>query len=363
MRVVVVGGGYGGIAVARALDDVADAPHPEVTLVEPRDAFVHNVAALRCLVDPAWTDRVFLPYDRLLARGRIVRDHAVAVTATAVTTSSGDRIAADYIVLATGSAYPFPAKFAPADSRSTVATIHTAHENLAAAASVLLVGAGPVGLELAGEIKAAWPDKAVALVDPAAEILGGGFTTEFRTELRRQLDALGVELILGTTLREEPPTEPGDAKTFVVRTVSGREITADIWYRCYGVTPISGYLAPELANARRPDGALEVTPQLRLPGQDTVFAIGDLTAIAEPKMAKAAGLHAAVVAANIQALMRGDRELATYRPGPPGLSLPLGPAGGASYSAEMGMLDAATTARLKGVDLKVDTYRELLRLI
>jgi NADPH-dependent 2,4-dienoyl-CoA reductase/sulfur reductase-like enzyme len=38
--VVVIGGGYGGINVAKSLDEVAD-----VVLVEPKDAFVHNVAA------------------------------------------------------------------------------------------------------------------------------------------------------------------------------------------------------------------------------------------------------------------------------------------------------------------------------
>src|SRR5664279_3834025 len=37
--VVVVGGGYAGVAVAKALDE-----RTTVTLVEPRDAFVHNVA-------------------------------------------------------------------------------------------------------------------------------------------------------------------------------------------------------------------------------------------------------------------------------------------------------------------------------
>ena len=45
--VVVIGGGYGGFAAAQALDEFAD-----VVLVEPRDAFVHNVAALRALVEP-----------------------------------------------------------------------------------------------------------------------------------------------------------------------------------------------------------------------------------------------------------------------------------------------------------------------
>ena len=39
------------------------------------------------------------------------------------------------------------------------------HAALAAAGRVLLLGAGPVGIELAGEIKAVWPGKQVTLVD------------------------------------------------------------------------------------------------------------------------------------------------------------------------------------------------------
>src|SRR5687768_5327324 len=109
--VAVVGGGYGGVTAAKALDDIAD-----VVLIEPRDAFVHNVAALRVLVDPHWPGRLFFPYDRLLRRGRVVRDRAVRVDATGVTLGSGERIMADYVVLATGSAYPFLAKVDVPDS-------------------------------------------------------------------------------------------------------------------------------------------------------------------------------------------------------------------------------------------------------
>jgi NADH dehydrogenase FAD-containing subunit len=57
LSVLVVGGGYGGITVAKALDDVAD-----VTVIEPRDTFVHHVAALRAVVDPEWVERIFLPF-------------------------------------------------------------------------------------------------------------------------------------------------------------------------------------------------------------------------------------------------------------------------------------------------------------
>ena len=54
--VAVIGGGYGGFKAAKALDEFTD-----VTLVEPRDAFVHNVAALRALVDPEWLSRISFP--------------------------------------------------------------------------------------------------------------------------------------------------------------------------------------------------------------------------------------------------------------------------------------------------------------
>src|SRR6266700_8167069 len=88
--VVVLGGGYAGIQVARPLDDVAD-----VVLVEPKDDFVHNVAALRALVDPSWLPRIYLPYDRLLARGRVVRDRAAKVDTGRVTLASGQEIRPD----------------------------------------------------------------------------------------------------------------------------------------------------------------------------------------------------------------------------------------------------------------------------
>lgn len=45
-RVVVVGGGYGGVTVAKGLDPLA-----EVILVEQKDQFVHHAAALRAAVD------------------------------------------------------------------------------------------------------------------------------------------------------------------------------------------------------------------------------------------------------------------------------------------------------------------------
>src|ERR1700716_3894783 len=134
---VVVGGGYGGYAVAKALDETS-----EVVLVEPKDAFMHNIAALRALVDPSWLPRIFLPYTHLLTRGRVVRDRAIVVDPHRVLTASGEEISADYVVLATGSMYPFPAKTDLVDTHQAQEQVRQTHRALAQAGRGPLVGAG-----------------------------------------------------------------------------------------------------------------------------------------------------------------------------------------------------------------------------
>jgi len=203
--VVVVGGGYAGLAVAKALDE-----RTKVTLVEPRDAFVHNVAALRAAVDPTIAPKIFLPYDRLLAHGEVVRDRAVRVDGAEVELASGRVLRPDFIVLATGSSYPYPAKTDRDDSGEAIARYQHTYEQLGAARRVMLLAAGAVGLEFAGEIAHAWPDKVITLVDQAPEILPGPYGPSLRDELNRQLDELGVERVLGTSLVELPATPPGE---------------------------------------------------------------------------------------------------------------------------------------------------------
>jgi NADH dehydrogenase FAD-containing subunit len=352
--VVVVGGGYGGIAAAKALDDVA-----EVILVEPRDAFVHNVAALRAAVRPDWADRLFIPYDGLLARGQVRRDRAVRVGAGSVTLGGGEVIAADYIVLATGSTYPFPAKVDTADRVGAARRLRAVYEELSRTRRILLLGAGPVGLEFAGEIRAAWPDKAVTVVDPAPDLVSGRFPDELRSQLRAQLDGLGVRLLLGTSLRALPPTPPGRFGPFTVTTHSAADVAADIWFTCYGAAVDSGYLDPRLNAARQPGGQIAVTPSLQVHGQRTVFAIGDVTAVPEMKMARNAQKHAEVVAANIRSLIDNRDDLITYRPEPDAIVLPLGPNGGVSYAPEVGVLGAGPTSDLKA-GFYLDRYRQLL---
>jgi len=354
--VVVIGGGYGGVNVAKALDELA-----AVTLVEPKDAFFHNVAALRGLVDPNFLPTAFMPYDGLLANGRVVRDRALQVDASKVVLGSGEVLTPDFVVLASGSTYPFPAKASADRSDDSQDHVRSTHKALTEAHHALLLGGGPVGVELAGEIRNAWPDKAVTIVDVADDILGDRFSIELRSELRRQLKEIDVELVLGNALQEgEPPTAPGELSTFTVTTKSGRAITADIWFRCFGVTPVSGYLAGALASARTPEGFIEVDRHLRVPGHENVFALGDVST-ADAKMAGFAGRQAAVVAANVAATISGSGELETYESMGPVIAITIGPEGGAGqFPGQEGIAGPEMIAQAKGRTMMVERYAEIL---
>jgi NADH dehydrogenase FAD-containing subunit len=294
----------------------------------------------------------------LLAHGRFVRDRVVAVDGRLITLASGRALDPDYLVLATGSAYPFPAKIEDPDVASAQFRVRAAHEALLAAGSALIVGAGPAGLELAGEIKAFFPEKQVTIADIAPDILTGPYDQELRDELRRQLDDLGVELRLGAPLSGLPTAPAATLAPIRVDTADGGELVADIWFRAFGVRPHSEYLAGgSLDDRRSEEGYVRVDDHLRVLGEHAVFAIGDL-ADADRDVAGAASRQAVVVADNIRASIEGTGELASWERLPPLIAIPLGPEGGAGLMGD-GVVGSAEIAEIKGRDMLIDNFASL----
>ncbi|MDO5080781.1 FAD-dependent oxidoreductase [Buchananella hordeovulneris] len=362
-RVVVIGGGYGGITVARELDDEF-----EVVLIEAKDQFVHHAAALRAAVDPDWAQAIFLSYDNLLTNGRVVHGTAMKVDGTTVHVSDGSEITGDYLVLATGTAYPFPAKLMETTAAIAQARIARSHTDLQRARRVLLVGAGAVGVELAGELTERYPDLTVIMLDKADEILStGDYEPALRRELRAQLTQRNVEFVLGSSLGFLPPVDVATLSPFEVETKDGRIIEADMWFRCYGSRVASAYLGEDYEELKRGDGSVRVDSHLRVEGRERVFAVGDITAVPESKRADAAREHAQVVARNIRDLAAGRAPSATYQPGKRWVVLPLGQSGGASQlqdpqTGQFRVVGPDETNEIKGQDLMLDMVRGQLRL-
>ena len=360
-RVTIVGGGYGGITVAKALDDVA-----EVTLVEQKDTFVHHAAALRAAVDREWAEKIFLPYDKLLSNGRVVHGTALAVAGTTVHVSGVGPIEADHLVLATGTAYPFPAKHLEASSVIAKARIERARTNLEQAGRVLVVGAGDVGIEMVGEISSAFPGIEIVLLERAADILPNtGYKPELRDSIRGQLASRRVEVLTGDRLAALPPVDPGALSPFRVTTKGGRRLEADMWFRAYGASAATGYLGEDYDEIRHYDGTIRVDAQLRVVDHPAVWAVGDITDVRETKRADAARAHAKVVAANIRSLIAGGSANSSYQPQPEHVILPLGPDGGASQILKDGVrtvVGPEETSRFKGEDMFDSAMRKTLGL-
>jgi apoptosis-inducing factor 2 len=358
-RVVVVGGGYAGTAVAKALDT-----ETEVILIDPRDSFVNVSSSMRAMVRPDWADRPFFSYERLLARGRIIRDSVVSADPTGVTLAHGERVDADYLVLATGSAHSYPARpRLPTTGAAEAATdLRATGEQLAKAGRVLILGAGPVGLELAGEIREAWPDKHVTVVDRSAQALPG-YLPEVREELYRQLDALDIELQLNTALESMPMVQDGTAGEFTVRTTNGREILANIWFRCIGAQPNTRFLDDGALTTLTGRRTVPVDEHLNVIGHAHVYALGDIAELPDAKMATWAQSQAPTVIENIQSQLHGKQAASMYEPASvPRILLPLGtrfgvgqlpgPGGGATAAP------TEVVIQRKGVDLFTARFAE-----
>jgi NADH dehydrogenase FAD-containing subunit len=351
-RVIIVGGGYAGTALARALDKLA-----EVQLVDARDRFVHNVAAIRSVVDPSLLDRIVIPYDRLLRRGGVRQGLISDASSNEVTLANGDHIEGDIIVIATGSHYASPFKPQGESTQVFVDGVRAAHSALKSANAVAIVGGGAVGTELAGEISSAYPGKAVTLVSGSPSLVPG-YSNKLADTLAAQLRNKGVSLrfnhrVEGLAVLDHPFTGSlGD-------NLGGAE---QLVFPALGARPTTDVFRQMPGTSFDAQGRVEVDGWLRLAGFRNIFALGDAAATGDPMTIVAITRQVPWLAKTIRAMLEGQKveSLSPYKPWPTrGILVPLGPRDGASALPVLrnGLLVGRwLTSLLKGRELFIPRY-------
>ena len=353
-RLAVVGGGYLGSGLAKALDREMD-----VTLIERASHLTHAPAMIRAMVDPRLLDRALIPYDRLLARGRVVRGEAVMVDDDGVTLADGTSVEADYVVLATGSTNLAPFRTGSGDIESLRADNDRWHRALTSARSVMIVGAGPVGTELAGEIAHAFPGRKVTLVS-SDEALFSGFPPKLGRSLQSKLREMGIELIMGA--RAENLSVRSAPKGGRVILSSGQVIEADLVVPALGSRALAG-LAESLPGAELDvSGRVKVDRWMRPSLLPNVFAAGDVAASGDMMTIVAVSrqklwLENALKALHAGAAVNSIRPYMPWR-NPP-IVLPLGPERGNTFLMIVTLGDWVTRT-MKGKDLFLTKYNRLL---
>jgi len=188
------------------------------------------------------------------------------------------------------------------------------HEKIKSSESILIVGGGPSGVELAAEIAVDFPEKKVTIVHNGPRLL------EFvgQKAADKALDWMKskrVEVILNQ--RVDLSSASDGSKTY--RTSGGETIHADCHFLCTGKPLSSEWLkGTVLKDNLDGKGRLMVDEYLRVKGRKNVFAIGDITDVPEMKQGYIAEKHASVATKNIKLLMSGgnEKKMSTYKPGP-----------------------------------------------
>jgi NADH dehydrogenase FAD-containing subunit len=156
--VVIVGGGYAGVRVAKDLD--ASGSMFRVVLLDRKDYFLNNIAGVPAAVQTGYADSMCIPYDKLFSSLPSKKNKSTFLQAE-VTEIQKDRILVrgqdeplyfDYCIIATGSSYAFPFKIADTSLGDAQKRFAKLPEYIAQAEHVVVAGGGAVGCEMAGEI-------------------------------------------------------------------------------------------------------------------------------------------------------------------------------------------------------------------
>lgn len=195
-RIVVVGGGYAGVMAANHLRRQSGI---DITLVNPRPQFVERIRLHQLVTG---SDDAVVDFGTVLGDGiRLVVDSADRIDPSArrVELTSGDALDYDYLVYAVGSTaaaldVPGAAEFAyPVSEFEHGEPLRAAVAGAAADAPIVVVGAGPTGMEVAAVL--AEEGRPVTLV--CGSTLGPYLSTAGRRTAAKRFTALGVTVLDG----------------------------------------------------------------------------------------------------------------------------------------------------------------------
>ncbi|PYH42863.1 NAD(P)/FAD-dependent oxidoreductase [Aspergillus saccharolyticus JOP 1030-1] len=371
--IVIIGASVAGLPIAHAL--LKDAHPKKVILINPSRDFWWMIAAPRILTKPSafQRDQYLVPIESGFAKYtpeqfEFVHGYATALDATkkvvTVSLASGQSPPTtsyeyNYLVIASGSTtpssiptdantplYPFKAPPLPTPGvdqldRDLDTLIQTAQQTTTRAKRIVIGGAGPIGIETAGELAELPHRPAITLVSATARVLPG-LAEGASAAADAQLRGKGVYIIPGrkvvrftpANLQAAQPEEDsaGQATTTtpqqpaggIVELDNGETIETDLYIPTTGVLPNNQFLPAEILDEK---GWVKVDAQLRVPGLQGVWAAGDITANSA-RLAQTAGQQATVAAHNLLVEMTGAGSVKEYAAGKALMVVPVGERGG-----------------------------------
>lgn len=235
----------------------------------------------------------------------------------------------EYLVVATGTRLVEPAGMKDDDKISSVAYLQKHQAGVKQAKSVVIVGGGAVGVQMATDLKEYYPDKEVTVVQSRPKLMPQ-FHEKLHEIVKTRFDELGVKLVTGARVTLPPNGFPNSGSPFTVQLTNGTELTTDFVIMATGQMPNNTLvkdLPPSDESIVNPDnGFIHIRPTMQFqdPNYSHLFAVGDIADTGVRKAARPGAAQAAVVARNIQALIENRTPEEQYPRVPAAIHITLG---------------------------------------
>ncbi|KAG8950635.1 hypothetical protein FRC04_007259 [Tulasnella sp. 424] len=331
-NIVIIGAGSAGVMTAQNLSKALDPNEWSIQLLSDRPFHLHYIALLRVLVteEGGFAEKAINPLDRIFQPGRpgeVVVGNATSVQDGVVNLEDGRQLHYDYLVIATGTTWAGPLAF-PKSIDGKDKWIADWREKFRTANDIVILGGGPVGVELSGELKHYYPNKNITLIHGYGFLINTTYPDRFRTRVAERWKAMGVNLILG----DRASVPQGEYTT--ITTQKGRTIKSDLVVSTWGSRRNTAFLKSFDPTIVTSEGNIRVLPTLRVPlsnGKTNVYAVGDVIDWPEQKQAAKIQYHVGVVVPNILASIKGQKPPKIYGGMFEAILLPAGPKAGIMY--------------------------------
>ena len=305
IKVVIVGGGVAGKALSSALENNRNL---KIVLVEPKEYLEVPFAQLRALVEPkTFSPLIRRKISKLVPDIKQIKQKAIGIKDKTLLLEDGKALDFDYLVLATGSKFPKWSYLKSSETSMKTRQKDVLYEakKLKEASSILIIGGGSVGVELAGEIAYRWNDKKVTIVNAGSRILSG-LDEKTSKHAVKVLESMGVRVKNNTILTENEGKWTDD---------KGNLFESDLVYQATGMSIDSDWINEDSGVTKTEKGFIKVDNTFRVLGRKDIFAIGDIADIPEIKLGAFALKHVHLMEKNLNSLtFNPDAKLKTYKP-------------------------------------------------
>jgi len=307
-KLVIIGGGFAGAYCAQQLES-----HFNLTLIDTKNYYEFTPSVLRTLVEPNHISKIQVNHTQYLHHTTIIQAEVQDISSTEVIVKK-EKYSYDYLIIATGSRYNSPFKEKNMIEASRAAELQQYAQALKKAQKILIVGGGIVGTELAAKIITTYPSKKLTIVHSQTELMER-MPSKAQQYARRFLEKRRVTLLLPERMIK---TQQGH---YITNT--RKRITADLVFLCTGIIPNCDSFKKFLTKQLDEKKFLRVNSSLQVQEHPNIFAAGDITSIAEEKLAQNAEKQAKIVVHNLLHLERKE-PLEEYHSKPRAIVISLG---------------------------------------